>query len=173
VSPQARPQEYAAAIYELALEPWTKQLGAVQSALRRDPALRAIVRDQSLPVREKLEHLARAVPRGLDTEVRKFVGTLLDNKQLDDLDAVLVEFERLVARRPQLTRARIVTAVPMTEEEKARLSARLVARFGADLDFQFEVDESVLGGVYVRVGDRVIDGTVAGKLAALRERLVA
>jgi len=113
------------------------------------------------------------VPRGLEVEVRKFLGTLLDNKQIDELDAVLGEFERMVARRPELTRARIVTAVPMTEEEKARLRARLVARFGSDLDFHFEVDESVLGGVYVRVGDRVIDGTVAGKLAALRERLVA
>jgi F-type H+-transporting ATPase subunit delta len=173
VSPQARPEEYAAVIYELALEPWTRQLGAVQSALGRDPALRSVIRDQSVPVREKLDHLARSVPRGLDTEVRKFVGTLLNNNQIDELDAVLGEFERMVARRPELTRARIVTAVPMTEEEKAQLRARLVARFGSDLDFQFEVDESVLGGVYVRVGDRVIDGTVARKLAALRERLVA
>ena len=173
MSPQARPQEYAAAIYELVLEPWTWQLGAVQGVLRRDPALRAAVLDPSLPTREKLERLERLVPRGLDAEVRKFLGTLLENKQVDELDAVLSEFERLVARRPELTRARIVTAVPMTDEEKARLRARLVARFGSDLDFQFEVDEAVLGGVYVRVGDRVIDGTIAGKLAALRERLVA
>lgn len=173
MSPQPRPQEYAAAIYELALEPWTRQLVAVQSAIRRDSTLRAAVLDQSVPVRERLDRLARTVPRGLDAEVAKFLGTLLENKQIDQLDAVLAEFERLVARQPELMRARIVTAVPMTDEEKARLRARLVARFGADLDFQFEVDESVLGGVYVRVGDRVIDGTVAGKLAALRERLVA
>lgn len=172
MSPQARPQEYAAAIYELALEPWTKQLVAVQSAIRRDPALRATMYDPAVPAREKLERLATAVPR-LDAEVRRFVGTLLENQQVDELGAVLAEFERLVARRPALTRARIVTAVPMTEEEKTRLRSRLVARFGSDLDFQFDVDESVLGGVYVRVGDRVIDGTVAGKLAALRERLVA
>ena len=57
------------------------------------------------------------------------------------------------------------------EEVKEALRARLTDRFGAELEFQFEVDASLIGGVYLRVGDQVIDGTVAGKLAALRDRL--
>ena len=53
------------------------------------------------------------------------------------------------------------------------MRAKLAERFGADLEFQFEVDASLIGGVYLRVGDQVIDGSVAGKLAALRDRLAA
>ncbi|MGD2040487.1 MAG: F0F1 ATP synthase subunit delta [Anaerolineae bacterium] len=49
----------------------------------------------------------------------------------------------------------------------------MVARFGTDLEFQYEVDKSLIGGIHLRVGDRVIDGSVAGKLAALRDELAA
>ncbi|MBS1253739.1 MAG: ATP synthase subunit delta [Anaerolineales bacterium] len=67
--------------------------------------------------------------------------------------------------------ARITSAVQLTEEERSRLEQSLGRRFGDDLQFEYRVDDSILGGVIVRVGDRVIDGSVASKLAALRERL--
>jgi F-type H+-transporting ATPase subunit delta len=63
--------------------------------------------------------------------------------------------------------------VPLTEAEKEAMRAKLTQRFGSDLEIQFEVDASLLGGVYLRVGDQVIDGSVAGKLAALRDHLTA
>lgn len=67
--------------------------------------------------------------------------------------------------------ARITSAVPLTEEERSRLEESLGRRFGDGLQLRYRVDDSILGGVIVRVGDRVIDGSVASKLAALRERL--
>jgi F-type H+-transporting ATPase subunit delta len=173
VSVQARPQDYAAAIYDLAFEPWLQQLGNVQSALRRDAALRTALDDPKSSAREKLQMLGQAVPEGLTVEVRKFLGTLLEAGQLEQLDTILVEFDRLVRRRPERTLARVTSAIPLTEDEKEAMRARLTDRFGADLEFQFKVDASLIGGVYLRVGDQVIDGTVAGRLAALRDRLTA
>ncbi len=171
MSARARPQDYAAAIYDLAFEPWIRQLGNVQRALRRDAALRTILDDPQTSAQDKLRSLSQAVPEGLSAEVRKFLGTLLETGQLGQLDAILAEFERLVRRRTELTLARVTSAVPLTEAEKETMRAKLTSRFGSDLEFQFEVDASLIGGVYLRVGDQVIDGTVAGKLAALRNRL--
>jgi F-type H+-transporting ATPase subunit delta len=173
VSVQARPQDYAAAIYDLAFEPWTRQLGNVQKALKQDSALRTALHDPEIPTSDKLRMLDLAKPGELSSDVRKFLGTLLEAGQLDQIDSILVEFERLVRRRPKLQVARVTTAVPLTEPEKASMQSRLIQRFGPDLELQFEVDESLLGGVYLRVGDQVIDGTVAGKLAAMRDRLTA
>lgn len=83
-------------------------------------------------------------------------------------------FEPLAGRRiPRDRLVRVRSAVPLTEEEKSALRGKITRRFGHNLEFQFEVDESILGGVVVRVGDKVIDGSVAGKLAALRESLKA
>jgi F-type H+-transporting ATPase subunit delta len=173
VSVQARPKEYAAALYDLAFETWTRQLGAAERALERDPALRGAVVDPARPPQEKLQKLARAAGTEFHPDVRSFLGTLLEAGQLDQLGSILAEFERLVHRRAERTMARVVSAVPLTAAEKETLQARLVGRFGPDLEFEFAVDPSIIGGVYLRVGDQVIDGTVAGKLAAMREHLSA
>lgn len=173
MSIQAQPQDYAKAIYDLALESWTRQLGDVRKALKEDVALQAAVTDEATAVGDRLEILDRLTSGGLSEGVRKFLGTLLEAGHLDQLDAVLVEFERLVRRHPQRKLARVTSAVPLTSSEQEALRARLTNRFGADLEFQFEVDASLIGGVHLRVGDQVIDGSVAGKLAALRDRLAA
>jgi F-type H+-transporting ATPase subunit delta len=173
VSVQARPKDYAVAIYDLALEPWLRHLGNIQQALKTDAALRADLYSTGLSTRQKLERLAQVLPADVSGETRKFLGTLLEAGQLDQLNAIMLELDRLVRRRPERTRAQVTSAVPLTEAEKEAMRAKLAERFGTDLEFQFEVDSSLLGGVHLRVGDQVIDGTVAGRLAALRDHLTA
>lgn len=70
------------------------------------------------------------------------------------------------------TTAVVRTAVPLTEEQQAMILRRLQARFGQRLLADFEVDTSLLGGVQARVGDELIDDSVAGQLSALREALI-
>lgn len=67
--------------------------------------------------------------------------------------------------------ARVSSAVPLTKEEQAALREKLEARFSQDLQLRFEVERSLLGGVVVRVGDKVIDGSVKGRLEALKQTL--
>jgi F-type H+-transporting ATPase subunit delta len=173
VSVQARPKEYAAALYDLAFEAWTRQLGSVDEALRRDPSLRAVVVDATRSTQEKLQKLSEAAGVEFYPDVHSFLGTLVEGEQVDQLTAILAEFERLVRRRAERTVARVVSAVALTATETEVLQSRLTRRFGPDLELEFAVDPSLIGGVYVRVGDQVIDGTVAGKLAAMREHLTA
>lgn len=173
MSVQARPQDYAQVIYDLALETWTRQLGAITQALKKDAVLRDSAHDAGQSVPARLDKLAAAAPGGLGEEVRKFLGTLLEANQLEDLEAILAELTHLVSRQPERRLATVTSAVPLTPEERAALQAKLVGQYGADLEFEFNLDPSLIGGIHLRVGDRVIDGSVAGKLAALRDRLAA
>jgi F-type H+-transporting ATPase subunit delta len=157
----------------LAFEGWTQQLGAVQSALSKDAGLQVALADAGRSTQDKLALLVQALPGGLDDNVRKFLGMLLEAGQLEQLDAILAEFDRMVTREPERQFAQVTSAVELTSAEKGALQSKLASMYGADLEFQYEVDPSVLGGIYLRVGDRVIDGTVAGKLASLRDRLSA
>jgi F-type H+-transporting ATPase subunit delta len=141
--------------------------------VKKDAALRADLHAPGLSTQEKLARLSQVLPAEVSGEIRKFLGTLLEAGQVDQLDAILLELDRLAQRRPERTLAHVTTAVPLTEAEKEAMRAKLTQRFGSDLEIQFEVDASLLGGVYLRVGDQVIDGSVAGKLAALRDHLTA
>lgn len=170
---QAQPKDYALAIYEMAVQTWSRQLSAVQKALKTDDSLLAALNDPAIAIRENLERLNGVLPGGLDEQVIKFLGTLLESGQIDQLDAILIEFDRLAQRRPELKTARVTSAVPLTEGEKEALRAKLIERFGPDLEFQFEVEPALIGGVHLRVGDQVIDGSVSGKLSALRDQLAA
>jgi F-type H+-transporting ATPase subunit delta len=173
VSVQAQPKDYAKAVYDLALEAWTGQLGHVQRALKQDASLRVAMADPSTELSDKLYRLQQATSCELSENVQKLLGTLLQAGQIEQLDAILVELDHLIQQRPKRQIARITSAVPLTEAEQEALRKRLIARYGADLEFQFDLDASLIGGIYLRVGDQVIDGSVAGKLAAMRDELAA
>ncbi len=173
MSTQAQPQHYARVIYDLALETWTRQLGDVQRAMRADAALRATLLDPGIEVNHKLQLLEGTTRGGLDPQVRRFLGTLLRAGDAEALGAVLAELRQLTTRETRQKTARVVSAVPLTPAEQDALRDKVSRRFGPDLEFQFEVDPAVLGGILLRVGDQVIDGTVAAKLAALRDQLAA
>ncbi len=68
--------------------------------------------------------------------------------------------------------ATVKSAVPLTEEERQALRQKLAPNFGGDIELTCQVDPHILGGVIVRVGDQVIDGSVAGKLEALKKSLL-
>jgi len=63
------------------------------------------------------------------------------------------------------------TAVPLTPEERAEFEKALARRFGPGYRVVFEEDPQVLGGVWLRVGDRIVDGSLRGRLEALRKRM--
>ena len=121
----ARPQDYAAAIYDLALQSWSEQLKAVQKAVKSDAGLRAALGDPGTSTRDKLDLLDRALPSKPSGDVRKFLGTLIEAGQIELLDSILVEFGRLADRQPERRIARVTSAVPMTSEEQGAMRSRL------------------------------------------------
>jgi F-type H+-transporting ATPase subunit delta len=65
----------------------------------------------------------------------------------------------------------VVTAVPLTEQQEDRLAARLTEMYGRQVTVRTAIDPAVRGGLVIRIGDEVIDGTVASRLAAARAAL--
>jgi F-type H+-transporting ATPase subunit b len=79
---------------------------------------------------------------------------------------VILEGETL-----QGTDAQVISALPLREEEKSRVQAELLQNLGKDAVIRFSVDPNILGGIIIRVGDRVIDGSVASQLADLKQTM--
>jgi F-type H+-transporting ATPase subunit delta len=166
-------QAYAQAIFEQAVERWRKALRAVIENLDQAGDSLARLDNPAEHMERKKKLVDHLLPAEVDGEVRNFVYLLASKGQVNLLPDVLAEFDRYASRGPVREAARIASAVQLTEAERARLEQKVRAQYGEGLDFEYRVDKSLLGGVVVRVGDKVIDGSVAGKLAAMRHKLEA
>lgn len=168
---QRNPQAYAAALLEIMAEPWLKGLRLLNRRIH-EQGLSAYFDDRKIDMVEKRARL-RPLLADVSFQVGGFAETLAAEGDFHMLDGIVAELEAMVARRSNLVLAHVRSAVPLTPDERKRLEEQLMQRFGNDLEADYEVDPSLIGGVIVRVGDQVIDGSLAGKLNALRERLTA
>ncbi len=169
---QRTPEAYTRSILAIALEPWLEGLHAVQHAYETDAKLRGQLDNPTIEIKDKLALLEGVLPEGSPPELRKFLGVLLTNNDFGLIDEVVNALrEALVEEAAGPQQAVITTAVALTEEERQKLEARLMEQFGPNLEFLYQVDPEILGGIIIQVGDKLIDDSVRGRLQALRQKL--
>jgi F-type H+-transporting ATPase subunit delta len=135
------------------------------------PALRDALANPNLPVANKVS-LVQALLEGKATATTiALVVQLVSHPRGRTPEEGLAEYGEIASRRRQRFVARVTTAVALSDDERSRLRAALGSLYGHDIHLQVEVDPGVVGGLVVQVGDEVIDGSVAGRLADARQRL--
>jgi F-type H+-transporting ATPase subunit delta len=139
--------------------------------LDREPELSRLLSDTATPV-DKRVGLLRDV---LVEKVTPVTATLLEqtvrNPRSRNLDVAAEELSELAAARRDRYVAHVRTPVRMTGEQEQRLTDSLTRLYGRPISLQVELDPDLLGGLVVRVGGELIDGSVAGRLAAARRAL--
>jgi F-type H+-transporting ATPase subunit delta len=104
---------------------------------------------------------------------RNLVLLLVRRGRIELLPRVAAELRRLWEQRQGIVRAVVTSAAPLSEAETDAVRARLADMTGDQVEMELLVDPSLLGGLLVRMGDRLIDGSVRGRLERLRARLTA
>ncbi len=170
------PRRYADAAFEIAtrdgtIETWRRDLDGAAGELDGSE-LMAILANPSLPL-EQRTNVAREVFQGLSAPARNLVLLLVRRGRIEQLPRVAAEFRRLDEIRQGITHASATSATPLTDPEVRALTARLEQLTGGRIALQTDVDESLIGGLVVRVGDRLIDGSVRGRLERLRNQLAS
>jgi len=100
-----------------------------------------------------------------------FLEFLIEKKRFALLPAVAEGFDRLGLRARGVVRARVRSARPLSEADRARLRERLEAFSGAGVELDVRQDPELLGGLTVRLGDWVLDGSLRGGLQSLKEAI--
>jgi F-type H+-transporting ATPase subunit delta len=135
------------------------------------PALRDALANRNLPVENKVS-LVHALLDGKATATTiALVVQLVGRPRGRRPEEGLAEYGAIAAKRRQRFVARVTTAIALSDDERSRLRAALVKLYGHDIHLQVEVDPHVVGGLVVQIGDEVIDGSVAGRLAEARQQL--
>ncbi len=179
----ARP--YAEAVFELAqarnaLKPWSEMLALVTAIaadenmqrLASDPRVdRARFRDLFLDVCEECARDgALTEPRtqkNLDDVSANFVRLLVENRRLNLLPEIVTQYETLKAEAEARVEVTVTSAFMLEPEQLKTISEALKRKLGREVNITAQVDKTLMGGIVIRAGDLVIDGSVRGRLADL------
>ncbi len=131
----------------------------------------AFLASPEVPFADKRRVLSQALTGQAVNSVLLFVDMLLRKKRLPELSGIVEAFEALVEEQAGIQRAQVVSATPLTSDELARLHAELERTTGRKIKLTTAVDPRLVGGAFVRLGDRVIDRSVTTLLESLSRRL--
>jgi F-type H+-transporting ATPase subunit delta len=109
---------------------------------------------------------------GVSPLTRNFLALVAQRRRLDILGEILVAYRASVDEAAGRIRARVRSAASLSDAERAALRERLGRRLGKTVLLDTEVDPALLGGFVAEVGSRVLDMSIAGQLAVLRERII-
>jgi F-type H+-transporting ATPase subunit delta len=168
----AQPRQYALGVFAAATEPTIAALRAVADQLAAQPDTLAGLERAETPFAERQARLAQLLPQDAPTLAGNLLGAMLESGDLATLHAVVGHLAAMASGGPGARVAVVTTAIGLGPRERELLASKLREQHGEDLGFLFETDPAILGGVTVRVGDRVIDGSVAAKLSALSASLL-
>lgn len=169
----ARP--YAVAVFKRAKETdsaktWSKNL-AFLAAVLIDKSISGVIDDPKIG-KSALSTLLLDICEGqLDQEGSNFLKLLIENNRLSLIAAIAEIFETYKAEDEGSIDVDVTTAFAFTKESKQSFNTTLEKAFGKKINMKIAVDSSLIGGVLVRAGDQVIDGSVRGQLQQLAQRL--
>jgi F-type H+-transporting ATPase subunit delta len=170
-------RRYAEAAFEVAqrddsVATWRRELGAAASVCA-DPDVIRVLANPAIPLEERWPAAQRIFGTVAGQPVLNLIGLMLRRGRIEELPRIAGEFRRLDNARQGITLAHVTSAAPLTESETRAVVERMEQFTGGRIEIDVAVDPSLLGGLVVRVGDRLIDGSVRGRLERLRNQLVS
>lgn len=169
----ARPYAKAAFEYadsENALDAWLSDLQLI-AAVVSEPAVDALLADPAHTSQAQAEAFLALLGDAPGDSRRRFVRVLADNRRLGLAPEILAQFAQLKARREHSVDVQMVSAFEIPEAVRERIAGALGRRLKCDVAVTTDIDSRLLGGIVIRAGDLLIDGSVRGRLNKLAEAL--
>ena len=170
-------RRYAKALFSLAkeegrLEAWSDALLALKAALLGSPELRDVL-ENPVYAKEQRQGLVAALAESLelDPDPRNLLALLAERNRLGHLASLVDHFRDLADAHLGRIRARVTSAVPLSDEAAQSIALRLAAGARAKVLLEQDVDPELIGGVVAQVGNLVFDGSLRAQLEALRRSL--
>lgn len=168
--------KYAQALCELAnqhniLAEVEQQLGMVVGLAETNSELKTLLYHPLISGEAKKETIIRLFGDDLHVVVRNFLLLLIDKHREAALPAILREYTTFANALRNIVVADVTTAMPLNEGQKKALADKLSATTGKQVQIKQHIDVRLIGGVVVKIGDKLIDGSVARQLSMLQAAL--
>lgn len=167
-------KRYAQAIFELAVaqgqvDQWGEELRWAAQVVQ-DADFRTLLKHAEVPASEKVKAID-AVLGDLHPLVRNLTNLLVLRGMVDLVDDVQADYSRLLDEHRGRQRVEVTAAVPLEDRELARLTRFVSTLIRKEVVLSTQVDESILGGVIIQIGDQLLDGSTRSRLESLRQQI--
>ncbi|HEX8919549.1 MAG TPA: F0F1 ATP synthase subunit delta [Chloroflexota bacterium] len=174
MKPSSTARRYAEAAFEVArrdgqTDEWVRDLARATEALVQ-PDAAAFFRTPDVSREDKLAAIDR-IFGGMQPQVKNLLRILVSRQRIYLMPAILREFVALKRQAEGIAEAYVTVARPVDDSEEQEISRRLGEMTGKRIEIHTSVDPSILGGIVVRIGDKLIDASVAGRLQRLRQEM--
>ena len=171
---RAYAKRYSQAIFEIALganemERWQSDLRKIVGVVS-DAAFAAFLESPKYHFADKARMLSKGL-EGINPLALNLVHLLVARSKLDIIGDISAEYQRLLDGYHGIEQAEVITAVPLEEKDKQKLSEYLGAIVNKKVLLESEVDSRLIGGFIARVGGKLLDGSTRSKLEALKREL--
>ncbi len=165
----ARP--YAEAIFSLALEGaklsnWSDML-QLAAAVVADDKMQNIIGNTNVNKDELAQLFIDILGKKLNKQGKNLIKVLAENRRLNFLPEIAEQYEVLRADQEKTVEAEVISAFKVSGEQQQQIAEKLKARLGREVSLTCTVDESLIGGMVIKAGDMVIDGSAVGQIQKL------
>ncbi len=169
-------KEYGKALYELSVEEGCEseflgQIRYLRGLFAEHPDFLLLLRTPSIPKEERMAVIDRTLGERIACYLCSFLKLMTKRGHASFLPLCFDEYERLWYEHSGITTAEVVTAVPLSSEQKSALLSKLESKTGKSVDMRCTVDPSLLGGVSITLDGKRIEGSIRDRLDSLREHL--
>jgi F-type H+-transporting ATPase subunit delta len=154
------------------VDAWRAELDAA-AAIAADDTVGRMLANPAVALETRTDIAEATFGKVVGRPTLNLIGLMLRRGRIEQLPRVAAEFRRLDNARQGITLTTATSASPLTPDEVRALTERMEQFTGGRVELDLQVDPSLLGGLVVRVGDRLIDGSVRGRLERLRNQLVS
>lgn len=167
---------YARVLYDLAsaadaVDEADEGVRAAAEAIRGHIDLRTALADSGVPAEKKREVLREIFGEAVTPEVLSIVTLAVDRGHTDMLGDVARVFREIAESERGIVVAEVTTAVPLDETLRSSITDKLAAALGRPVSLRERVDAGIVGGIIIKVGGRVLDGSLSSQLDAVRAGL--
>lgn len=170
-------RRYAEAFFSIArekesIDKYQQELEMVIKTIKDTENLEEYFGHLLIPVQDKRDIASKIFSGHISSETLNFLMLVLDKRRQNYLAVILDEYKDMADEVKNITKAQLVSAQEVSEAEVQILAEKLSASTGKQVQLEQMVDPSLLGGIKLRIGDQIMDGTIAKKLEMLKLQLM-
>ena len=167
-------KRYALALYTVAeekgkVEEYLNDLREIVSLMKEDAEFLKVIKHPEISTSRKKKIFIKIFKGKIDEDLLSFLLILIEKDRILFTEEKLKEMEKIHLERNNTLMVEVKTVIPLQESERETLRTKLYNMYDKKIIFDEKLDKNIIGGVYIRVGDDVIDGTIKNKLQEMKK----